>query len=323
MRKKNFISSLIVIIFFTQLIITGCKNPQESKNQGIKGNISISGAFAIYPITVRWAEEFQKIYPDVKIDISAGGAGKGMADALSQMVDLGMFSREVTKEEKDKGAWWIALTKDAVLPTINANNPFINELKKTGISRDMFIKIYITGTITSWEELVKTDKKAKINLFTRSDACGAAAMWAQYLGKNQEDLLGLGVFGDPGVSDAVKNDTYGLGYNNVIYVYDINARTKYDKLEVIPIDLNKNGSIDKEENFYDSLDLVMKAIKDGIYPSPPARDLYYVSKGKPQRVVVIKFIEWILTEGQQYVKEAGYVQLSDEKIKAELKKLKD
>ncbi|MBN2519826.1 MAG: PstS family phosphate ABC transporter substrate-binding protein [Bacteroidales bacterium] len=321
--RKRFIFTLAIITYAFLFGITGCKNPQESKSQGIKGNISISGAFAIYPITVRWAEEFQKIYPEVKIDISAGGAGKGMADALSQMVDLGMFSREVTKEEKDKGAWWIALTKDAVLPTVNANNPFINELKKTGVSRDNFIKIYITGEITSWEKLINTNKTAKINIFTRSDACGAAAMWAQYLGKNQEDLLGLGVFGDPGVSDAVKNDIYGLGFNNVIYVYDINTRTKYDKLEVIPIDLNENGSIDKEENFYDSLDLVMKAIKDDIYPSPPARDLYYVSKGKPERVVVIKFIEWILTEGQQYVKEAGYVQLSDEKIKAELKKLKE
>jgi phosphate transport system substrate-binding protein len=61
-------------------------------------------------------------------------------------------------------------------------------------------------------------------------------MWAQFLGKTQEDLLGTGVFGDPGAADAVKSDIYALAYNNVNYVYDINSRKKFEKLEVLPID---------------------------------------------------------------------------------------
>ena len=320
---KNLLISIAVVQF---VIITSCNNTQkgtdsDSNEDYLNGKISISGAFAIYPITVRWAEEFQKIHPKVKIDISAGGAGKGMADALSQMVDLGMFSREVSEQEQEKGAWWIALTKDAVLPTVNADNPFINDLKIAGISREKFIKIFITEEITSWEELFRDTINTKINLYTRSDACGAAAMWGHYLGKNQEELKGIGVFGDPGIADAIKNDIYGLGYNNVIYVYDIKTRKKYKGLEIIPIDLNGNGVVDENENFYDSLDCVMHAIKDGIYPSPPARDLYFVSKGRPQKMLVKEFIKWILTDGQKYVKEAGYVRLSEEKIMNELQKI--
>jgi phosphate transport system substrate-binding protein len=324
---KKILKYLLISIVTLQLIITsGCSSRQkrtesQSDETALKGGISISGAFALYPITVIWAEEFQKIHPAVKIDISAGGAGKGMADALSRMVDLGMFSREVSAEEKEKGAWWIALTKDAVLPTVNANNPFIKELKTKGITRDKFIGIFISGQITSWEELYGNTGKTRINVYTRSDACGAAAMWGQYLGKNQEELKGIGVFGDPGIADAVKNDIYGLGYNNVIYIYDINSRKKYKGLEVIPVDLNANGVIDDDENFYDSLDSIMNAIKTGKYPSPPARDLYFVSKGKPEKKVVTEFIKWILTEGQQYVNEAGYVQLPEEKISNELKKI--
>jgi phosphate transport system substrate-binding protein len=326
MKTLKYLSATTLVLLL--IVAAGCGGRQKGSDSqtdesGLKGGISISGAFAIYPVTVVWAEEFMKLHPGVRIDISAGGAGKGMADALSGMVDLGMFSREVSEAEQAKGAWWIALTKDAVLPTINADNPFLKELKKKGVPRDKFIKVFVTGEITSWEQLSGNAPVTKINVYTRSDACGAAAMWGQYLGKNQEDLTGIGVFGDPGIADAVKNDENGLGYNNAIYVYDIKSRKKYEDLEVIPVDLNGNGKIDNDEDFYDSLDDVMNAIKTGKYPSPPARDLYFVSKGKPEKEEVIEFIKWILTEGQKYVKDAGYVQLPEDKIGNELKKITD
>ena len=321
MKRTTFILLFLITIIFNSC--NSCKQRDlAGNNKETKGYISISGAFALYPITVRWAEEFHKEFPGIKIDISAGGAGKGMTDALSQMVDLGMFSREVREEEIEKGAWYIALTKDAVLPTINASNPFLKKVLRRGITKEELKKIYVTGEIKRWDELlIDVSSHQRINVYTRSDACGATAMWGKFLGTTQEGLFGLGVFGDPGVADAVKNDKFSFGYNNVVYIYDINTRRKYYKLEVIPIDFNNNGVIDNKEDFYSHLDSVMHAIKEGIYPSPPARDLYFVSKGKPQNKAVLEFIKWILTNGQQYVKEAGYVQLSDERIHKELKKL--
>jgi len=322
MKKRTAIMLCALILF-----MTGCKpSVKESANaenrSGLKGYISLSGAFALYPMAVKWADEFKKANPDVKIDISAGGAGKGMADALSQMVDLGMISRGISPEEVQKGAWFIALTKDAVLPTINAKNPFFAELNEKGISKEELIKLFVTGEIKTWEELVGKPAKTPIHLFNRSDACGAAAMWAEFLGTKQEELKGTGVFGDPGVADAVKNDIYGFGFNNVNYVYDITSRKKFDIMEVLPIDLNGNGTFDQSEKVYGTLDEINAAIVSGTYPSPPARDLYFVSKGKPTKPEVIAFMDWILTEGQKFVPEAGYVPLSEAKIKEELSKLK-
>ncbi len=320
--KKSKIKQISILIL--ALLLVSCKNNTISENEEnsdkLQGTISISGAFALYPMTVRWAEEFKKLHPDVRIDISAGGAGKGMTDALSEMVDLGMFSREVCEEEVEKGAWKIALTKDAVLPTINSKNPFLKDLKRKGMSRQEFIDVYITEKIKNWGELVGNNDK-KINNYTRSDACGAAGTWGKYLGGDQESLIGIGVFGDPGMADAIKKDILGVGYNNVVYIYDINSKIKYEGLEVIPIDINENDTIDEEENVYNTLNDITIAIKDGKYPSPPARDLYFVSQGKPEKEIVIEFIKWILTEGQKYVKESGYVQLSEEKIKSELDKI--
>ncbi len=319
-------AALLLIFAVAAGFLAGCGNPtanQQKEGEQLSGNISISGAFALYPLTVKWAEEFQKVYPGVRIDISAGGAGKGMADALSGMIDLGMFSRGISQAEADKGAWWIAVTKDAVLPTMNAQNPHLQLIKEKGFSRETFVDVFLTQKIKTWgDALGDPGIKVPINVYTRSDACGAAQMWGEYLGKDQESLQGIGVFGDPGIASAVKGDAASLGFNNVIYAYDVTSRKKYDGLEVLPVDVNGNGKIDPEENFYDTLDEIMAAIRDGKYPSPPARDLYFVSLGKPQKPVIVAFLKWILSDGQKFVNEAGYVELSAEKIAGELEKLK-
>ncbi len=323
--KKIILScfvSLSILLSFT--MISGCGGNRANSNdsaQVFKGTISISGAFAMYPIVVKWAEEFKKIHPEVKIDVSAGGAGKGMTDALSGMVDLGMISRPISPEEVKKGAWFVALTKDAVLPTINTDNPAMKEIMGQGITKSKLGEVFLSEKNITWGQLFKTSCGSKIVHYTRSDACGAAEMWGKYLGKNQEGLTGIGVFGDPGIADAVKNDKNGIGYSNVSYVYDIKSRKPFTGITVLPIDINENGILDPEENFYSSLDSIMKAISVGKYPSPPARDLYFVSKDFPKSNLIIAFIKWILTDGQKYVPEAGYVGLPEAQIKTELEKL--
>ena len=327
MKTRQLITGIAVILLLAGLsTLSSCNggsgNGTAAKGDTLKGKITLSGAFALYPLAVKWAEEFQKIHPNVLVNVSAGGAGKGMTDALSKMVDLGMYSKSVSPEEQAKGAWWVAVSKDAVLPTINANNPVIADLQKKGLKKQKFIDIFITGTVKTWGQAAGNGSKAELQVYTRSDACGAADMWAKYLGnKKQEDLLGLGVNGDPGVADAVKRSPEGIGFNNLGFVYEMQTRKVYAGLAVIPIDLNENGVIDPDENFYGTMDQVMKAINDGKYPSPPARDLYFVSGGKPESPLVKAFLQWVLTDGQKYVSEAGYVNIKPDQIAKELQKL--
>lgn len=317
MKTTNTLIIGVLISFITLTSSTGIK---KSAPSDLKGNISISGAFALYPIAVKWAEEFKKIHPNVKIDISAGGAGKGITDVLSNVTDIGLVSRDLNPEEIKKGAFPIAVTKDAVIPTVSANNPFLAQLKTRGVKKEEFNNLFITGKIRSWSQL-GFKSSAPVHVYTRSDAAGAAETWAKYFGKKQEDLLGVAVYGDPGLAQAVKKDPSGVGFNNIVYIYDSKTKKATNGLVVLPIDLNKNGKIDPDENFYDAVDDLIKAIATGKYPSPPARDLYFVTKGKPQHPIVIEFTKWILTEGQKYVHEAGYIQLSDEKLKTEKGKL--
>jgi phosphate transport system substrate-binding protein len=232
-----------------------------------------------------------------------------------------MVSRTIKVEEEVQGAYWIPVTKDAVFPVINAKNPVIAEIREKGIGQEVFRKIFITGEVTSWGEVIgKPEITDKIHIFTRSDACGAAEEWAKFIGGLQEDLLGIGTNADPGLLEAVRNDPLGIGYNNLGYAFELSSGMVVDGVFVVPIDINNSGVAETDEiakNQATAVDL----IASGIYPSPPARDLNLVTNGKPTSLVQA-FLKWILTDGQKFVNESGYVKLPEVKLLEAMEKIK-
>jgi phosphate transport system substrate-binding protein len=317
MNKKVF--EVLAIVMVLSIILTACGGAAQQQPQK---KISVSGAFALYPLMVQWAEVYQKANPNVLIDVSAGGAGKGMSDALAGAVDIGMVSREIAQEETDQGAYGIAVTKDAVFGTISANNPYLADILKQGLSQKILSGIFLTGEITTWgQALGKPEITDEIHVFTRSDACGAGEMWVKYLGgKKQEELKGIGVNADPGVLEAVIKDRLGIGYNNLNYAFDLKSGKPVNGAGVVPLDINDNGTVDPDE-VLDTQAQAVEAITTGRYPSPPARPLYLVTKGKPTATVA-EFIQWILNDGQKYVAEAGYIALTTNQLAASKDKLK-
>ena len=316
-------NKLPICLIAIALFLGSCKGSGSKESTQLNGTIKISGAFALYPMATKWAEEFKKKFPDVKFDISAGGAGKGMSDALSNMVDIGMVSREINEEEVKKGAWFVPVTKDAVVPMINEKNPVLKALLEKGVTKENFTKIFITEEIKTWGELAGNQEKTAIKKYTRSDACGAADVWAKYMGKKQEDIKGTGVFGDPGLAEAVRNDINGIGFNNICYAYDAKTGKPNPGLVIIPLDIDGDGKISDSERFYDTKDKLIKAIQEKKFPSPPSRDLYFVCKGKPaDKALVMAFLNWILTDGQQFIDAGGYIKLTPEKLKVAIEKLK-
>lgn len=318
MKPSSWIETRIVLIIaiILPLLIGGCGGDDKGNSQK---TITISGAFALYPMVVQWAEEYQKTHQDVRLDITAGGAGKGMSDVLAGTVDIAMVSREVRAAESDQGALAFAVAKDAVLMTVNADNPVLDQLLATGITPEKGAGIWITGDITTWGQLVGVDDDSPISVYTRADASGAGEVWALFLGgAAQEDLQqGIAVQGDPGLAEAVRQDRLGVGYNNVGFAYDLETGQPIDGLRVVPIDLDGDGVISSDEDFHAAKDTLVAAIADDRYPSPPARPLYLVTKGQPDGVVA-EFIRWVLTEGQALVDAGGYVAVNETQLQAGL-----
>ena len=70
--KNQLTLRLAALLVLSSLLGNGAFGQKK-----LEGRLSFSGAFALYPMAVKWAEEFKKINPGVKIDVSAGGACSG------------------------------------------------------------------------------------------------------------------------------------------------------------------------------------------------------------------------------------------------------
>jgi len=144
-KKMKVITVVFIISMVGILGLSGCTTQTEN-------TIKVSGAYSLYPMMVVWAQRYHTLHPDVNIDVSSGGAGKGMADALAGAVDLGMVSRDVTTAEADQGIIAVAVVEDAVLATINSANPILDQIIEHGVTKQQFRDIFINYSKQTWGE---------------------------------------------------------------------------------------------------------------------------------------------------------------------------
>jgi len=333
MRKQTL--TLLSVFLILAVALSACGNSapeaaavpasdaaQSPSEEQLSGVISVSGAFALYPMMTVWADEFSKLHPDVEFDVQGGGAGKGMTDTIAGAVDIGMISRSIKDEETAQGIFWVSVTKDAVFPIVSSENPVAVQLLEKGITQEIFNKIYITEEIKTWGEVIGDPSITDdIHVFTRSDSSGAAEQWAKFAGgKAQEDLKGIGVNGEPSILDTVIKDPLAIGYGNLNSIFDLSNGNIVPGVIIPPIDVDNNGKADAVE-IYKVKEDAFGAVANGTYPSPPSRFENLATMGKPEGLS-LAFIKWILTDGQQYLESAGFVPLTPEQQAESLYKLK-
>jgi phosphate transport system substrate-binding protein len=327
-KKMKALVSILIISMVGIVSLSGCTNQQ-------KNTIKIEGAFALQPMMQVWATEYQKTHSNITIDINANGAGTGMADALKGIADIGMVSRAVNNSEISQGAFWVSVAKDAVIATMNANNPVKDILLVKGVTKQQFKDIFITGNISTWGQLVGNENITdKIIVYTRSDACGAADTWAKYMGKYVQNDIGSNlpldrlsaVNGDNAVVAKVQENRFAIGYDNTGYVYTKkladNTVVPADGILPVPIDLNGNGTLESTEYVYANRTTMVNAIIANVFPSPPAR-VENLATLHNFTGITRDFVHWILTTGQQYVLDAGYVPLPQATIDLQLQYLEN
>ncbi|MDY6842341.1 MAG: substrate-binding domain-containing protein [Pseudomonadota bacterium] len=282
--------------------------------------IRVSGGWAPYPLMVIWADKYADVNGDVEIKVAGGGTGKGVSDVLNGQVDIGMMGRDPAQEEIAQGLFPIAIIKDSVIGTIHKDNPVFDDIQAQGLSREDFNAIF-TKKVTHWGEVVGKDlENDKIVVYGRSDASGAAKTWYKLFSKASQaefqNIADANFNGDQPLAAAVGDEVNAIGFNNLNFAYNIETGGYAGDIRPIPLDLNNNNVVDPDESFYQNRQNFLDAVAGGQYPSPPARQIYLAGKG-PFTGEVKNFITWTLTEGQKYVAENGYVQLSEDALQAQ------
>jgi phosphate transport system substrate-binding protein len=288
----------------------------------LSGSITISGAYAHYPLVTKWSEDFMKIHPAVKIIVSTGGTGKGFEDLLSKKSQLAMISRPLTDAELGEGVWTIPVAKDGVAAIVNQKNPYLKKILEQGLSPEELLKVF-TGEISlKWGELLDTQGKEKVLVYKRADESGAADIFAHFLNKESADLKGIGVIGDDEMIKSIQSNPLAIGFCNFSYAFNTVTGERINGIQIIPADLDYDNKIDKKEIPFNNLDKAHRGLWLGVYPKSLCRELLIGSIGKPNDPAIVEYLKYILTAGQNDVKTSGLCELNDVYVGYSLDKLK-
>jgi phosphate transport system substrate-binding protein len=276
MRKSNFFVAILVIL------TVGCIWAFASQT------ITIKGSDTMLILGQRWAEEYMKEHPDVRLQVSGGGSGAGFAALINGTTDIAQGSRHMYKDEEElliqetgKHAYEFRVALDAITLYVNEDNP-VDQLTFDQL-RDIF-----TGKIRNWKEV--GGKDTRIILYGRQSASGTREFFrAMVLKMGDYSKLVQPLMGTAAIVNAVANDANGLGYGGVAYARGVK------KLMV---------AVEEEAGYYppEKDYIVTGQYKLGRY-------LYIYTAGPPKGAVK-KYLDWILSsQGQKFVEQVGYFPL--------------
>jgi len=258
-------------------------------SSGQKQTIKISGSTTVGPIVQKAADQYMAAHPDADIQITLGGSGPGIQAIGAKTVDIGMSSREVTKDEMTKYPSFVVTTvaQDGVAIIVNPANtiPYITLDQANGI--------YL-GKITKWSEITGADVPGTNNQIVvvgRDTASGTRTYFDQtVLGTATATKTMLEQNSNGGVLQTVAQTPEAGGYVSIGFVSkDVKA---------LPIWYNAQKIIPP----------TVANVKDLSYPM--SRNLYVITNGQPAGLTG-DFIRYILSpEGQKIVADEGYVTLS-------------
>jgi phosphate transport system substrate-binding protein len=324
----NFNKFLTLVLCATILFSCG---PRKSKNtadftnvpvkENLSGSFSVSGAFALYPLVTKWANEFMALNPGVKIEVIQNGTGLGVADLISGKAKLAMISRPLNDEEKQAGIWVVPVAKDGVAPIVNTNNPYLKGILIHGLTVDKLQKVFTGNKDMNWGELLDTTAKDQVKIYSRADESGAADIFASFLFRKAIDMKGTKVVGDEEMISSVQKDPMALGFCNVSYAFQIADGAAQKGIQIVPIDLDFDREIDRKEIPFNNLNAAHRSIWLGIYPESLCRELTLGSQGKPTDPTVVAFIKYVLNDGQKLVWTMGLCQLNNVYVRTYLESL--
>lgn len=273
---------------------------------GISGKLTSIGSDTLNNLMTYWAEDFQKLYPNVKIEVEGKGSSTAPPALIAGTAQLGPMSRKMKAEEVDafekKYGYKpriVGVAIDALAVYVNKDNP-IKSLTLQQVDA-IFSSTRKRGAqdIKTWGELGLTGEwtSKPLSLYGRNSASGTYGFFKEISLKNG-DYKGS-VKEQPGsasVVQGVENELGGVGYSGIGY--------KTSGVRAVAIS-DKAGPIEATQEMAES------------FKYPIARYLYIYINANPASgpdPLVREFIRFVLSKnGQDDTIKDGYYPLPSKK----------
>lgn len=296
----------------------------------------LSGAGATFPAPLyqRWAVEYNRQVPAIKVNYQSVGSGAGVKNFLQGVVDFGASDAAMTDAEMAKsprGAVLVPATAGSIVLAYNLEGvPALN------LTRAALAGIFL-GTITRWNDpaLVAANPGVPlpalpINVAYRSDGSGTTFVFTQHLAAVSPEFdeevgfdksvtfpVGVGGKGNEGVTALIKQSKGTIGYVEFGYA-------EQNNIPVASLE-NKSGNFIAPTPASGAAALASVEMPGNlrVWPVDPATPdaypittfswlLLYQKYDNAAKLKALKdFVTYGLTEGQSFAIELGYIPLPE------------
>ena len=270
---------------------------------GASGTILIDGSSTVAPITQAIAEEFQRVYPKVRVPVGISGTGGGLKKFCLGEIDISDASRPIKESEVkacgERRTEYIELPVafDGLAVVVNPQNAFAACL--TTAELKTIWEPAAEGRIMTWRHVRAEFPNEPLNLygpgvdsgtydyFTEAVVGTEGASRGDFTPSEDDNVLVQGVAGDPN----------SLGFFGLAYF-----ESNRDRLKLVSVDGGR-GCVAPSA----------ATVADGTY-QPLARPLFiYINPAHvAQKPEIATFVTFYLRNAKQLVGDAGYIPLSDQ-----------
>jgi phosphate transport system substrate-binding protein len=288
---------LILLVAIAASLLSACAahSPSDQSPAAVY-SIQNVGSDTMVNLALAWAEAYQggPRSRDVRIAVTGGGSGTGIAALINGTVDIANASRAIKKEEVDRAqANHIApvehtVARDAIAVIVHPSNP-VERLTLQQIS-----DIY-TGKITNWKQVGGENRP--IVLLSRESNSGTHVFFLEQvirLGDSKSAALfapdTLLLPSSEGITAEVRQNPNAIGYDGLGYVTP--------EVKLLAVARKAEGPFVLPS---------IESVNSNAYPI--ARDLYMYTAGRPTGQIA-KYLDWIAgPAGQEIVAQLGFVPL--------------
>jgi phosphate transport system substrate-binding protein len=308
--------------------------------------VTLNGAGATFPFPLidTWRVEYQTIKPEVSINYQSIGSGGGIKQFIEKTVDFGATDAPLTTEEAQQAPDAVHIP-ETIGSVVAAYNLPVEGLKLTG---PILADIYL-GSITKWNDPKIQSINSGLSLpaedivvVQRSDGSGTTFVWTDYLsnvsstfeqqigkGKSVQWPGGVGAPGNEGVANSINTTPNAIGYVELAYATTTgmkHAAIQNQAGNFIPASINSTEAA--VAAYAPTLPAGDQPWTNVTLVNAPGADSYPIAsfsylllykelttnpslndQNKAQNLV--DFINWAITDGQQFAPDLAYVPLPD------------
>lgn len=280
--------------------------------QNSSSEIVVSGTKFTYPLVEKWISEYVALHPDVNLKIAPKTG--------TEPVDIKVIAHNPSDKELegDRKLFWVS--RYAILPVTNKSNPLVKNAEKKTLSKKDLSKLFFEEDIFADNKTKQNKGDISLNVYTREGQACSTIAFAGYFGHKPTELKGKKISGDDiYLLSAIQKDSLGITFNNLAYLYDIKTRKLKPGISVLPIELKKETA-----NILNSdIDKTIQLLENNTFETIPVEKVGFVINTNDATDQLKGFLQWVVTDGQKYNHEYGFLSLDNETLSNQLVNLKN